>query len=181
MLQTIMTDVLDLEFQLRGIDYQRANMVHADMSPEQFAETMRKRGETMLGTLIRTMGYAMAQQSRDPSGSGDLKLLTALFDKDRATALKRVLAEQFEDLEGALGALSGPDGSTLISERNKVALEVLREQIATGKRRIAIFYGAGHMSDMRLRLRDDFRLVPRETRWIAAWDLRSKPTSRDAP
>ena len=37
------------------------------------------------------------------------------------------------------------------------------------------------VNDMRQRLRDDFRLVPRETRWIAAWDLRSKPTSQAPP
>ena len=52
--------------------------------------------------------------------------------------------------------MEGPKGSTLISGRNKVALDVLRKEIAAGKKKIAIFYGAGHMPDFQKRLRDDF-------------------------
>ncbi len=98
----------------------------------------------------------------------------ALFDKNRALSLKRVMAEQFEDLEGAMSAFEGPGGSTLITERNKVALKVLAEQIAAGKTRIGIFYGAGHMPDMEQRLRKDLGAERDAERWLTAWDLRSK-------
>ncbi len=175
LLQTTMTDVLELEFQLRAVDYTRDNMIHADMSPEQFAESMRRRGESVFQLFFRMLGYAMARQSEDPAGFGDFRLLMALFDKDRAMALKRVLAEQFEDLEGSLTAISGPEGSTLVTERNKVALEVLRKEIAAGKQKLAIFYGAGHMSDFQQRLGDDFGLTPISTRWLVAWDLKGQP------
>ncbi len=167
------TNVLELEFQLNAIDYGRPNMVHADMSPEQFAASMQRRGESVLTMFMRMLGYALARQQ----GSGqspDAQLLLAFFDKNRALALKRVLAEQFEDLEGSLLALDGPDGSTIISERNKVALGVLRKQLAAGKKRIAIFYGAGHMPDLHRRLRDDFGLATTRTRWLAAWNLQPK-------
>ena len=40
-LQNGIKDLLGLEFQLQAIDYARKNMVHADMSPDQFAESMR--------------------------------------------------------------------------------------------------------------------------------------------
>jgi hypothetical protein len=170
MLQQGMTRMLELEFQLDGIDYRRANLIHADMSAEQFAESMKKRGESMFQVFFRLMGYAMAQQANNPAG-GDVRLLVALFSKNRALALKRVLAEQMEDLEGSLNVIDGPEGSTLISERNKVALKVLRKQLSKGKNRLAIFYGAGHMPDFIQRLRDDFGLAPIETRWLAAWDL----------
>ncbi len=40
-LQNGMKDILGLEFQLHGIDYTRKNLTHADMSPDQFAESMR--------------------------------------------------------------------------------------------------------------------------------------------
>ncbi|MHC4400562.1 MAG: hypothetical protein ACYTG0_12875 [Planctomycetota bacterium] len=172
MLQGFMTNVLELEFQLRGIDYTKDNLVHADMSPEQFGESMRRRGESVLQTFFRMMGYAMARQASDPAGSSDLRLLLAFLDKDRALAMKRVFAEQFEDLEGSLTAISGPEGSTLITERNKVALEVLRKQVAQDKKKIAIFYGAGHMFDFAGRLRDDFDLAPVSTEWLVAWDLK---------
>ena len=42
LLQNGMKDLLELEFQLKGIDYTRKNMVHADMSPDQFAESMQQ-------------------------------------------------------------------------------------------------------------------------------------------
>lgn len=176
-LQNLMTDFLELEFQLRGIDYTRPNLVHADMTAEQFVQSMRQRGESMLKVFLRIMGYAFSQQAKSPGGSGDLRLLWAFFDKNRALAIKRIMAEQFEDMEGSLAAINGPEGSTLITERNKVALEVLRQQLDAGKRKVAIFYGAGHMPDFQQRLHNDFGMVPIGTRWLAAWNLTAEPTS----
>lgn len=175
MVQNAMTGVLDLEFQLRGIDYTRPNLVHADMSPEQFARSMRRRGESMLQVFMRMMGYALSQQGNDSAATSDARLLLAFFDSDRALAMKRVLAEQFSEMEGSLSAINGPDGSTLITERNKVALGVLGKQLAAGKRKIAIFYGAGHMPDLQKRLRDDLGLAPIRTEWLVAWDLKPRP------
>ena len=181
MLQSFMTGILELEFQLNAVDYTRPNLVHADMSPEQFAESMRERGESAFQVFFRMMGYAMSQQSGD-AASGDAALLVALFSKNRALAMKRVLAEQFQDLEGSLTAIEGPDGSTLISERNKVALKVLKEQIDAGHKRLAIFYGAGHMFDFSDRLQADFGLAPVKTEWLVAWDLKGKsPAKSDRP
>ena len=171
MVQTTMTQVLKLEFQLNGIDYTAENFVHADMTPQQFSDSMNERGETFFKTLFRMLGHAMSQQGNATNAGGDVRLLFALFSKDRAMALKRVLAEEFENVEGSLGAINGPDGSTLITERNKVALDVLRQQIAAGHKKIAIFYGAGHMYDFEKRLQDDFSLVPAQTTWLTAWDL----------
>jgi len=170
-LQRGMKDMLELEFQLDLIDYEAKNLIHADMSPEEFAASMKQKGESVLGIFLRMMGHAMAQQGK-AGGTSDAQLLAALFNKNRALALKRVMAEQFQDMDGAMIALEGPDGSTLISERNKVALKVLREQIDKGKKKIAIFYGGGHMPDIQKRLRDDFELVPGKTRWLDAWDMK---------
>ncbi len=174
LLQKMMKNVLELEFQLDAIDYTRDNMVHADMSPEQFAASMRDRDESVLAMFLRMWGYAIAQQGQETKRSPDAELLLALFDKNRALALKRVVAEQFQDMGGTLSALEGPDGSTIISERNKVALSVLRKQIAAGKKKIAIFYGAGHMPDLQKRLEKDFNLTPTNTRWLKAWNLQGK-------
>ncbi len=173
LLQTTMTEVLHLEFQLNGIDYTVKNFVHADMTPKQFSESMRERGESAFKMFFRMLGHAMSQQDGDSSGN-DLRLFFALFEKNRALAMKRVLAEEFQNMEGTLTAINGPDGSTLITERNKVALEVLEKQIAAGHRKLAIFYGAGHMFDFEERLRDDFGLAPLETTWLTAWDLKGE-------
>ena len=172
MLQNGMKDLLALEFQLKGIDYTRANMVHADMSPDEFAASMRKRGETPMKILARLLGYALAQQAESRQGASSSDLLLALFDKNRALALKRILAEEFAESEGSAAALDGPSGSTLISGRNGVALDVLRKELAAGKQRIAIFYGAAHMPDFQQRLQSEFRMVPDKSHWLVAWSLK---------
>lgn len=170
-LQVGMKDMLELDFQLEHIDYQQENLVHADMSPEEFARTMERRGESVWSIILRMLGQSIAQQSKNTSRTSDLDLLMALFDRNRALKLKRILAEQFEDLEGVMLAFEGEDGSTIISERNKKALEVLKRELDAGKRKLAIFYGAGHLPDMEARLKKDFGLVRCGERWLTAWDM----------
>ncbi|REK12406.1 MAG: hypothetical protein DWQ37_11750 [Planctomycetota bacterium] len=180
MLQNGLKDMLELEHQLQCVDYTKDNMVHADMSPDAFAKSMEDRGESFFGMFFRMMGHAMAQQSAQKNPTSDFDLLSAFFDNDRSTALKRVMAEQFESLEGVMQALDGPDGSTIITERNKVALEKLREQLDAGKKKIAIFYGAGHLRDMEQRLSDDFKLKRDREQWLDAWNL-GKPQKAKKP
>ncbi len=183
MLQNGLKDMLQLEHQLENIDYTKENMVHADMSPDEFAKSMKDRGESFFGMFFRMMGQAMAKQSLENAkapdgkkkGAGDIDLLAAFFDKDRAGTLKRVMAEQFEDLEGMMDALNGPKGSTIITERNKVVLKKLDEQIAAGKKKIAIFFGAGHMSHIEEQLAADLNLRRAGEEWLTAWKL-EKPS-----
>jgi hypothetical protein len=174
MLQNGMKDMLELEHQLQHIDYEKDNFVHADMSPDAFSKSMADRGESIWTLVFRMMGQQLVEQNKRSDRAPETDLLLALFDKNRALSLKRVMAEQFEDLEGAMIAFSGPAGSTLISERNKVALGVLAEQIKAGKKRIGIFYGAGHMPDMEQRLTKELAAHRDGERWIVAWDLRAK-------
>jgi hypothetical protein len=171
-LQNGMKDMLNLEFQLNGIDYTRDNFVHADMSPDDFEKAMADRGESIWSMMFRVMGQAMAQQAAGKNAPNDFELLMALFDKNRALKLKRILAGQFENLEFVTTALSGPNGSALIEGRNQAALKVLKKQIDAGKKKIAIFYGAGHMPDMEKHLIADFHLKHDGERWLEAWNLR---------
>ena len=170
-LQEGMKSMLDLSFQLNQIDYQKPNLIHADMSPEEFAKSMKDRGESFFQILMRVMGDAMAKSATGKTS--DAELLMALFSKNRSLKLKRIMSEQFEDLENQIQVFEGPNGSTLISERNKKALSVLREQIQRGKKKIGIFYGSGHMPDMSRRLRRDFGMKPKSETWRVAWDMSS--------
>jgi hypothetical protein len=171
-LQNGMKDLLNLEFQLNEIDYTRDNFIHADMSPDAFAKAMSDRGESIWAMMFRMMGQAMAQQAGNKNAPNDFEILMALFDKNRALKLKQILAGQFENLEFVTTALSGPDGSTLIEGRNKAALTVLKKQLAAGKKKIAIFYGAGHMPDMEKHLVADFGMKFDGEQWLEAWNLR---------
>ncbi len=173
-MQNGMKSMLEIEHQLEQIDYTRPNFVHADFSPTQFAESMKSRDEGWMKLYFRMLGLGMAQQSQQAAQgeSADLNILTALLSKDRPRKLKIALAKQFASMGTVLLGISGPEGSTLITERNKKALEVLRKQQTLGKRKIGIFYGAGHLTDMHERLVKDFGMKPTEVIWLEAWDLR---------
>jgi hypothetical protein len=49
---------------------------------------------------------------------------------------------------------------------------VLDETIKAGKKKIAIFYGAAHMSDLSKRVREMGFKPAGAVEWKAAWDLR---------
>ena len=178
-LQVGMKSLLELDYQLDCVDYSRKNMVHADMSPEEFAQTMKSRNETWLGTFFRIMGRGFAEQAKDPTGSSDWQLLAAFFAEDRAYRLKLALAEQFADLEDQMSMFDGPEGSTIVTERNKKALQVLRRELDGGKKKIAIFYGAGHLLDLQRRLEKDFGMKRTETEWLSAWSLVRKKSGKE--
>lgn len=175
-LQNGMSSLLELEHQLSKIDYTPRNFVHADMSPEQFASTMKDRGESFLQMYFRMLGTGIAFQSEQATTgeSMDMEIIMAFMSNDRARRLKIAFASQMQHLEGLLGGFGGPDGSTIITERNKAAFRVLRREIAAGKQKLGVFYGAGHLSDMDERLRKDFGLLPEEITWLDAWDLTKK-------
>lgn len=175
MIQKKMKDVLELEFQLELVDYTQPNFVHADMSPTQFAESMDKRGDSMLKMFIRMMSVAMAQENTQTNGLSEMQLLMALFNKNRAMALKRAFAEQFQSMDGMLLAIDGPNGSTIVTDRNKIALDVLRKEINKGNKKLAIFYGGAHMPNFDKQLREQFNLIPSNTRWLTAWNLKQDP------
>lgn len=175
-MQNGMKTLLEIEHQLEQVDYTQPNFVHADFSPEEFAESMEKRDEGWAKLYFRMVGQGLAQQSEQAAkgNSADIDILTALFSKDRPRMLKIAMAKQFDSMEAMLSGLSGPDGSTLITERNKRALEVLKEQLDAGKRKLGVFYGAGHLPDMHTRLVEEFGLQPVSSEWLEAWNLREK-------
>ncbi len=172
-LQGFMKNTLKLEHQLAAIEYSKANFVHADFTPKEFAKSMKDRGESFLEMYFKIVGSSLAQQTSG-KGTSDVAILAALFSKDRPTALKRAFAEQLVDSRGVMAVLDGPKGSTLLTERNKAALKVLDGQLAAGKKRIAIFYGAAHMPDFDRRLKADYGMRSDRTQWVSAWNLSKK-------
>jgi hypothetical protein len=172
-LQNGMKSMLNVEHQLEQIDYTQKNMIHADMSPTEFLESMDKKNEGFAQMYFKMIGAAMAAQSEQTAaGSPDVALLTAMFSNDRPRQLKIALAKQFEGMETLLEGFSGPDGSTLITERNKRALDVLEKELDKGTAKMAIFYGAGHLAAMNKQLGERFDMKPVSVEWLEAWNLR---------
>ncbi len=161
--------MLELEYQLAEIDYQATNFVHADMSPEEFMKDMEQRGDDLWKMFARLMGAGLATQT-----GGELGMFSALMSDNRSVKLKRVFAKQLIEADAVTAGMDDDKGeNTLIKGRNRKAFEVLSRELAAGKRKIAVFYGAGHLSDMADRLEKDFGLIdqPTQTKWLTAWDL----------
>ena len=172
-LQTMMKNTLKLYGQLEGIDYKAKNFVHADMNMTQFTKTQEVKKESFLTLYLRA---AQAQKSAndkkgvDSDAAGLVMLLKLLTSKDSSTGLKRMIAEQFDSVEDIMAGVESGGGTVLVGERNRVALEVMDQQIAAGKKRLAIFYGAAHLADMEERLmKKGFK--PVKTEWLKAWTL----------
>lgn len=171
-LQTGMKEALELSFQLDEVDYSPANFVHADMSPGEFGEDMKKRKDGFIGMFARMMGAGIAVQASKKGQQQQAEMMAAMVSKD-PIRLRRVMAEQFESMEGQMAGLADKDGkSTLVTERNRKAFEVLQSELEGGKRKLAVFYGAAHLNDMHDRLLRDFQAKPISTEWVDAWPLR---------
>lgn len=178
-LQTAMSELLELAYQLDEIDYTRPNFVHADMDAEQFARRQAARGESFMTIVLRA--YQM-ELTRSASGQTNptvqlAQMLDALADRpNRGRKFKTILGRQFSDIEPMLQGLEGPDGSVILSERNDAAIKVLKEQLAKGKRNVGIFYGAAHLTGMDKTLRRmGFRQTASE--WRVAWDVPPAPVT----
>lgn len=172
-LQTMMRDTLKLHGQLEGIDYRAPNFVHADMDLSQFSETQTQKQESFFSLYLKAVkAQAQASEKRgaDSNAAGLATLLKVFTVKDSSTELKRLLAREFDTVEDIMAGIESGDGTVLVGERNKVALQVLDQQIAFGKKNLAIFYGAAHLGDMEQRLlKKGYKRTT--VTWVKAWDL----------
>ena len=171
-IQSTMKDILGLSFQMEEIDYTPKHFVHADFTPEEFSQSMDEKGESVFSIIFNLWRAGVSQQLTGQSGTSDFDFMMALFAEDRQNALKSLMARELANSEGMMKALEGPEGSTLVAERNKKALRVLKREMANNHQSFAIFYGAAHLPDFHQRLISEFDLVPVSTRWVDAWKLK---------
>lgn len=176
-IQKGLKNLLDLEFQLEKIDYTKGNFVHADMTPTEFGESMKQNEESIGGYALKAMGQSMAMQASGKD-TGSAGMLMALFSSNKSLRMRRVMAEQMINMEAGLVMFEGKDGSTIINHRNAKCMEVLKRELASGKKKIAIFYGAGHLADMEKRLISDFQMNVGGQKWIPAWNLTKRKFER---
>lgn len=168
---------LGLESQLEKIDYQPRNFIHADLSPTDMGKRMQDRGESPLTLGLSAMAEIMRQQNR-AADSPELQQMaselsgTSLFElMNDPLKLKRLMASQFSRPGALESGLGESLNQLLVADRNQEAMRVLNRQIAEGKQKIAIFYGAAHMPDFESRLKTELGMSPTRQVWIDAWDL----------
>lgn len=166
---------LDLQGQLDGIDYYAPNLVHADMTHTQFAAKQKEHQESFLSLWLKAMKVQIENPQINQSQPGLLKILEIFTRNDSVTELKRIIARSFDSVESLIAGMESGNGTVILTERNKVALNVLKHQINLGKTTPAIFYGAAHLPDMEKRLLHmGYQKI--NTTWLNAWTLPPEPT-----
>lgn len=170
-----MTKLLDLSFQLDEISYDQANFVHADLSPTELRQSMDDRGESLYVYFWRIFFASLDQYSRDPLGLKDWEILSAMLASDEGASMKTLLAYEMTNMEQVRDILGEDSGSAIIGARNQRAVDVLQREVASGAKRIGIFYGVAHMPDLEERLLDQMGLIYEKTDWVDAWQLRPAP------
>jgi len=176
MLQDIMTLVLQLDLQTKCIDYTCTNFVHADLSPQEMADLIAKRGDNALSLTLSIAADILREQNKmaDKVGANAGQSLPdpfkLLLDPQAPSKLKAMMAEQMEQMADGTG-LGKTLNQLLIDDRNAACMKVFDKQVAAGKKKIAIFYGAAHMPDFERRLIQDHGMKRQSVQWYDAWDL----------
>lgn len=171
-LQVGMKDALGMEFQLTGVDYTPDNFVHADMTAEEFEASMKERGESFSGMFLTEMGKSMSAQQKQNPLAMNLDMMMSALSSDRGYRIRRIFATQLAKA-GEGDAFAGFDGaSTIITERNKKCLSVMEQELKKGRRKVGIFYGAGHFADMEKRMVEEHGFKRTGEEWLVAWHLR---------
>lgn len=173
-----LSEWLGLVYQLDEIDYRAENFVWADLNSEELAAAFRD-------GLREVEWFGGTFASADEPDFLESDFLAALFVPNRRFAFRRLLAremarglsETFETESAERTTI--PFEEAIIQRRNDAALAVLRDRIATGDRKIAIFYGVAHLPDFATKLEADFGLREENRRWLPAWNLTDKAGKRN--
>ncbi len=169
--QIAMKNMLALSFQLDEIDYTVSNFVHADLSPTELSDSMDERGESLYVYFWRLFYASFDQYAKDPLGLQNMSIFSAMLSADSDNAFKTILAYEMTDLDKISEILGDDSQSAVIGARNQRAIDVLQNQLESGDKHIAIFYGVAHMPDMEERLLQQLDLVYLDTTWVDAWLL----------
>lgn len=155
---------LGLAYQMKVIDYRKANFVHADLSMAEFTALQKERGETLIGFVLKSGLKKTDKPVKEPSS---LKLLVSLVRGDK-NGLKRELVHTLGAGDDQVAALAGDN--VIIGDRNAKCLEVLDREVLAGKKKLGIFYGAAHFPDMEKRLVAD-GWTKAGDEWMTAWEI----------
>lgn len=169
-IQRLSALLMRLEFQIGSINYHAPNFVHADMTSEEFNAAMRRRRDGLLVWFLRTYGYEMTCRET-PNPEAEILFLKLLVSPHKCQILRQLNAPGVADIRSTLIPVEGKHGSSLVADRNAKALQILQSELDSGKKNVAIFYGAAHLPGMAEKLQTDFHLHPKKIEWLQCWKL----------
>lgn len=168
--QRLLKNVLDLDFQLDDIDYSPPNFVNADLDKDTFEKMQAERGESFESLMVKQILAALQHPNLAVSPDDIPDPITLLTSPDGQRRVKLIIARQLGDMDASAMNMGIPDGSVILTERNKAAMAVLSDTLASGKKNIGIFYGAAHLPDQTARI-EAMGFTPVAIQWHMAWDL----------
>lgn len=195
MLQQLSSGTLGLTYQYDEIDYDAGNLIHADLSTQERSDLMKARGDDqvtlmadLLAHIIKKMNVggneagteeneldAQVDEESEPNSEPkrsftiDLKVLT---DPNGIMKIRRMMASVLVDSKLLESIFPPSIHKLMIGDRNDRVMSFLEKERAEGKRRIAIFFGVGHMPDLEERLITQYGMELQSVNWRNAWDLR---------
>jgi len=184
-LQSTLANSLGLAFQLDAIDYDRPHFQNSDLTIRQ------------MQALLTENAGANQEHGSGPPGKSDPQLSNLVGIMDGSSVLGAILhagvkllgsspklqaltkvavIELFGNLEGdisqspALPAEMKRLIDVLIQGRNRVVVNDLKAELPKLRKRdsVAVFYGAGHMHDLEMRIRSDLNYRPANQLWLTA-------------
>jgi hypothetical protein len=172
-----LTKAMRIDEQLQVVDYTAPNFVHADLSVKDLPEVLNKRGDNLLSLflsiaadMIREHNLAQAKMQKEGKKVEKFNAMSLLTDPQAPYKLRHGMAKELVENESGLGFGKTVD-SLVIDERNEMCMKVLAKQLAAGKKKIAIFYGAAHMPDFEQRLIRDHNMRAVGMDWYTAWEI----------
>ncbi|MDF1816021.1 MAG: hypothetical protein P1V20_27725 [Verrucomicrobiales bacterium] len=174
-LQQMAKSLLGLEFQLDGLDYLAANFVHADMTADEFSAHTEK-GNGVSDLITRALKIAQSGNVKGvPATEAEAnrlmsKVMGAVLTGN-SNELKRSLGPILAEAESFIIQLEEEEGTVLISRRNEIVIDKIEANLSTrgpGPKTDAVLYGAGHMPDLEIRLRE-MGYEKSDTEWEASW------------
>ncbi|MCG8415698.1 MAG: hypothetical protein MI746_15900 [Pseudomonadales bacterium] len=178
LVQNLLANYLGLEFQLAAIDYRANNFRHADLSAQELQNIMASKEESffsmfmsMAMALLAAEQQAIASNSVQPSTLSMMSLITALSADNQSQALKYLLAQELGRTGGLVLSAEIESELTILGDRNRVALEVLTEALASEGEHIGLFYGAAHVPGLARALVNEMGFQRVDQRWLTAWQI----------
>lgn len=191
-LQRRLSKQLGVVFQLDAINYKHENFKNSDLSwDDMFAAAKQSGTEAQIGNLQSLLkggtgpeagaigpmiNQVLDMAEQNPAVAQMLRqvIVTAIADP---ASLQRMAASAGGGTSPAKPAAAMADQKVLIEARNKAVIEDFKKVSPQLKpsASVALFYGAGHMSDLEKRLKTEMGYKPGEIRWLTAITTAAPP------
>jgi len=166
-IQEKLANALGLQFQLDGIDYSKGSWRNSDMTVQQVQRRLEEAGADG-GAL-----FGLLEGSSVQAKLAGLVIGLIGSNKTMSSMGKVMMLEMLSHADELLLAQPGDLGKmmeVLLLDRNQVVVDDLKAigEGADAPQSIGVFYGAGHLPDMEMKLVDQLGYRFAQERWLPA-------------